>query len=124
MHALGDYAAGGRDYLIIILDFLTLVHERGHGLLATFVNEDGSDGKYGFGVEVLLRISHSDGGIDVSIDYLKDGRVADDLDILSQLGHLLGGGTGGSGDRNDHSSKDSKRLFHKISFDFIGFVGT
>ena len=114
MYALGDGAAGGRDYLVVVLDFLALIHERGHGLLATLIYEDGSDLEESLGMEILLGIGDVEGGVDVAGDNLKYGRVACNHYVVCQLGHLLGGGAGGCGDREDGHSQDLDCFFHKI----------
>ena len=110
---LGDGAAGGGNYLIVVFHFFSLIHEGRHGLLATFVNEDGGDCEDGLGMEVLLRISYGKGGVDVASDDLKYGRVADNHYILGKLGHFLGGGASRGRDRNDRYRKDFDCFFHK-----------
>ena len=111
--ALGDGAAGGRNDLVVVLDFLTLIHKRAHSLLATFVDEDGSNLKKGLGMEILLGISDSEGGIDVASDDLEDRGIASDHHIRGQLRHFLCGGAGGCGDREDGHSQDFNCFSHK-----------
>ena len=113
MDALGDGAAGRRYDLVIVLHFLTLVHEGRHGLLTTFVNEDGGDGEDGLGMEILLGISDGKGGIYIAADHLKHCRIACDHYVLGQLRHLFGGRTSRSGDCDSRYCKDFNCFFHK-----------
>ena len=112
MDLLSHGLTGGGDNLVVVLDLLALVDERSHLGLAALINEDGGNFEDRLRVEVTVRISYGNSGVDIAGDRFKDFRVTYDLDILGHLDHLLGGRTGNRCDQNGGGCNQSECFCH------------
>ncbi len=90
MKLLGHCAASLGNDFVVVLYFLTLIHKGSHLGLATLIDNDRGDLKDSLRVEIVGRIGHCDGRINIASDCLENGRVASNNNIVSKFSHLLG----------------------------------
>ena len=111
MNLLCHRCACSRNNLVVVFHFLALEHKRLHSLLTAVENDYRSDSENCLRMEVILRISYRDCGVDVAGHNFKNGRIALYDHILCLFRHLLRGAAGYCC-KSESDSQEFDALFH------------